>query len=203
MAGADSVRDGSRAICALCICPFDRGASSVSSPPRRSITRCKVQSTLELVLSGQTASRRPHPTSASTPSTREDELLQLHISSVLVSARRWQNADKRMDQWLVSPERCKLILSAMPWPSPACMPPQSCPVISAEESLRRITVHYLHARRRRQCHASARFFRWEEAPPMFISVAGERCPCSRSARDEVVGGPIKAAVRPLLLCVHP
>ncbi|KAL6833074.1 hypothetical protein J3E69DRAFT_322901 [Trichoderma sp. SZMC 28015] len=76
---------------------------------------------------------------------------------VLVSARRWQNADRRMGQWLVSPEACELILSAMAWPRPACTPPRLCPVISATESLRRITVHYLHARRRRQCHASARF----------------------------------------------
>ncbi|KAL6689790.1 hypothetical protein J3F84DRAFT_248724 [Trichoderma pleuroticola] len=97
------------------------------------------------------------------------------------------------------PRACELILSAMAWLTPACTPPRLYPVISAAaESLRRITVHYLHARRRRQCHANARFS-GGRLPPRFISVAGERCPCSRSARDGLVGGPINKS-RPLLFC---
>ncbi|KAL7930917.1 hypothetical protein V8C35DRAFT_311745 [Trichoderma chlorosporum] len=39
------------------------------------------------------------------PFRSRDELPQLHISLVLASARRWQNADRWMGQWLVSPER--------------------------------------------------------------------------------------------------
>ncbi|KAL6896262.1 hypothetical protein HDV57DRAFT_48823 [Trichoderma longibrachiatum] len=101
------------------------------------------------------------------PCQMENERAEV-IAPMQASARQWQNADRRLGKWLVGglEERCGLNFVS-PVRELGQSPVESnCPLKRTATGRKqerllgsRWCIAYLHARRRRQCHASARYFR--------------------------------------------